>query len=182
MDTLVALSKFLSRVLRHRPDAIGITLDAAGWTDVEALLERARAHGQPLLTREVLEQLVATSPKRRFALSEDGRRIRASQGHSVEVELGYAPAEPPEWLYHGTVDANLAAIRADGLRKMRRHHVHLSADEATARTVGGRRGKPVVLRVAAGRMHRDGFAFYRSANGVWLAERVPPDYVQVPGT
>ncbi len=176
MDPLVELSKFLSWALRHRPDAIGITLDAAGWTDVEALLAAARAHGRPL-TRELLERIVAESPKRRFALSEDGRRIRASQGHSVEVALGYAPAEPPEVLFHGTVARALPAIRAEGLQRMSRHHVHLSADEATARGVGGRRGAPVVLRVAAGRMRRDGFIFYRSANGVWLTERVPPEYV-----
>ncbi len=177
---LVELSKFLSWVLRHRPDAIGVTLDAAGWIDVNALLAAARAHGRPL-TRELLDEIVATSPKRRFALSEDGRRIRASQGHSVEVELGYAPAEPPEVLFHGTVAASLDAIRAEGLRRMSRHHVHLSPDEATARSVGGRRGKPVVLRVAAGRMSRDGFVFYRSENGVWLTERVPAEYVEVAG-
>lgn len=177
--TLVELSKFLSWVLRHQPDAIGITLDPAGWTDVDALLAQARAHGRPL-TRELLERIVAESPKQRFALSEDRGRIRASQGHSVEVELGYEPAMPPELLFHGSVDANVAAIRADGLRRMSRHHVHLSPDETTARSVGGRRGRPVILRVAAGRMHRDGHAFYRSANGVWLTEHVPPEYIEFP--
>jgi putative RNA 2'-phosphotransferase len=177
--TLVELSKFLSWVLRHRPDAIGIALDAAGWTDVEALLARARAHGRPL-TRELLERIVAESPKQRFALSEDGRRIRASQGHSVEVQLGYEPATPPEVLFHGSVAANRAAIRADGLRKMNRHYVHLSPDEASARSVGGRRGKPVMLRVAAGRMHRNGHVFFRSANGVWLTDHVPPEYIEFP--
>lgn len=176
---LVELSKFLSWVLRHRPDAVGITLDDAGWTDVDTLLAQARAHGRPL-TRELLERIVAESPKQRFALSEDGRRIRASQGHSVEVELGYEPATPPEVLFHGSVARNMAAIRTDGLRKMSRHHVHLSPDEATARSVGGRRGEPVILRVAAGRMHREGHIFFRSANGVWLTEHVPPEYIEFP--
>lgn len=177
--TLVELSRFLSWVLRHRPDAIGITLDAAGWTDVDALLGQARTHGRPL-TRELLERLVAESPKQRFAFSGDRQRIRASQGHSVEVELGYEAATPPEVLFHGSVAAKLAPIRSDGLRKMSRHHVHLSPDEATARSVGGRRGKPVILRVAAGRMHRDGHAFFLSANGVWLTEHVPPEYLEFP--
>lgn len=177
--TLVELSKFLSWVLRHRPDAIGITLDDAGWTDIDALLAQARANGRPL-TNELLKRIVAESPKQRFALSEDGRRIRASQGHSVEVELGYEPTPPPDVLFHGSVARNIAAIRTDGLRKMSRHHVHLSPDEATARSVGGRRGKPVILRVAAGRMHREGHIFFRSANGVWLTEHVPPEYIEFP--
>ena len=177
---LTRLSKFLSLVLRHQPEVIGLELDKSGWVDVEQLLERCRAHGQPL-TRELLERIVATSPKRRFALSEDGRQVRASQGHSVDVELGYAPARPPELLFHGTVAASLPAIRAGGLVKMSRHHVHLSPDEATARTVGMRRGRPIVLRVAAGRMHTDGHVFYLSANGVWLAEQVPPGYIDFAG-
>jgi putative RNA 2'-phosphotransferase len=178
-QTLVELSKFLSWVLRHRPDAIGISLDAAGWTDVDGLLAQARAHGRPL-TRELLEQIVAESPKQRFALSEDRRSIRASQGHSVEVELGYERATPPAVLFHGSVAEKLAAIRKDGLRKMSRHHVHLSPDEATARSVGGRRGKPVILRVAAGQMHRAGHLFFQSANGVWLTDHVPPQYIEFP--
>lgn len=177
--TLVELSKFLSWVLRHRPDAIGITLDVSGWTDVEALLAQAQAHRRPL-TRALLEQIVAESPKQRFALSEDGQRIRANQGHSVEVELGYEPATPPDVLFHGSVARSLAAIQAEGLRRMSRHHVHLSPDEATARSVGGRRGKPVILRIAAGRMHRDGHVFFLSANGVWLTEHVPPEYIELP--
>ena len=176
---LIRLSKFLSFVLRHDPGAIGIALDRNGWADIDELLERCRAHGRPL-TREVLEAIVATSPKRRFAISEDGRRVRASQGHSVGVDLGYAPAAPPELLFHGTVAASVPAIRAAGLERMGRHHVHLSPDEATARTVGGRRGRPVVLRVAAGPMHRDGHTFYLSANGVWLTERVPSGYIAFP--
>jgi putative RNA 2'-phosphotransferase len=177
--TRTSLSKFLSLVLRHEPGAIGITLDGAGWTDVARLLEACQAHGKAL-SREALEELVATSPKRRFALSEDGQRIRASQGHSVEVELGYAPAVPPERLFHGTVAAALDSIRQQGLVRGERHHVHLSADEATARNVGARRGSPVVLGVRAGELHRAGHVFFRSENGVWLTEAVPPGALEFP--
>jgi putative RNA 2'-phosphotransferase len=177
-SALTRLSKFLSFVLRHDPGAIGVALDRSGWADIDELLEHCRAHGRPL-SREVLESIVANSPKRRFAISDDGRRVRASQGHSVDVDLGYEPATPPEWLFHGTVAASLPAIRAAGLARMARHHVHLSPDAATARAVGARRGRPVVLRVAAGRMHGDGHLFFLSANGVWLTERVPPDYIDL---
>jgi putative RNA 2'-phosphotransferase len=173
------LSRFLSFVLRHRPEAIGLELDPNGWADIDELVERARAHGKPL-TREGVEAIAASNPKQRFALSEDGRRVRASQGHSVDVDLGYQPWVPPETLFHGTVAASLAAIRAGGLQRMERHHVHLSPDVETARVVGRRRGRPVVLRVAAGRMHRDGHLFFLSDNGVWLTEHVPPLYIDVP--
>ena len=172
----VATSKFLSLVLRHRPEAIGITLDGAGWVAVDTLLAQCRAHDREL-TREALQEIVATSPKQRFMLSDDGARIRANQGHSVPVALGYAQAVPPELLFHGTVATKLAAIRTTGLRKMARHHVHLSPDIATARAVGRRRGRPVILRVAAGRMYADGHVFYLSANGVWLTDEVPPSYL-----
>lgn len=176
---LTELSKFLSFVLRHEPEAIGVVLDANGWTDIDRLLEACRAHGK-VLSRELLEAIVATSPKQRFAISDDGRRVRANQGHSVEVDLAYEPAAPPETLFHGTASASLPAIRATGLKKMDRHHVHLSPDAATARTVGGRRGKPVVLPIAAARMSRDGHVFYLSANGVWLTDHVPPEYIEFP--
>ena len=177
--TLTELSKFLSFVLRHEPEAIGVTLDANGWIEIEQFVEACRAHGKPL-SRELLESIVATSPKQRFAISDDRRRVRANQGHSVEVDLAYLPAQPPETLFHGTVSASLPAIRTAGLKKMDRHHVHLSPDAATAQTVGMRRGKPVVLQIAAGRMHRDGRVFYLSANGVWLTEHVPPEYIEFP--
>jgi len=171
-------SKFLSYVLRHRPDAIGIELDGAGWVAVETLIAQCNAHGHQL-SRALLEQIVATSPKRRFALSDDGARIRASQGHSVAVDLGYQTAAPPELLFHGTVASRLDSIRARGIQRMDRHDVHLSPDRETARAVGGRRGRPVILRVSAGRMHRDGHAFRLSANGVWLTAEVPPSYIEV---
>lgn len=169
-------SKFLSLVLRHQPEVAGVTLDAAGWVDVNVLLRGCAASGKRL-SRAELDELVATSPKQRFAFSDDGLRIRASQGHSAEVELGLEPTEPPDVLFHGTVAAALPAIREQGLQRMARHHVHLSADEATARAVGGRRGKPVLLRVDARAMRAAGCVFYRSANGVWLADQVAPEFI-----
>ena len=164
----VRRSERLSYVLRHAPDSVGLTLDAAGWVDVDALLE---ALGW---TRAELEQVVASNDKRRFALDETGTRIRASQGHSVAVDLGYAAQTPPPVLFHGTAERNLPAIEAEGLRPGRRHAVHLSPDAVTARAVGARHGRPVVLRVDAAAMARDGAVFTRSANGVWLVDAVPP--------
>lgn len=174
--TDISLSKFLSLVLRHEPGRLGLALDASGWIEVDALLA-ACAREQVPLTRERLKRLVAESPKQRFAFDEPRRRIRASQGHSVPVELGYEPQPPPELLYHGTVERFLPAIRREGLRKGQRHHVHLSADQPTAAAVGARRGQPVILAVRAGEMHRAGHEFYRSANGVWLVDAVPPGYL-----
>lgn len=175
----IKTSKFLSLVLRHEPARIGITLDGAGWTDVDALLATSAAHGVAI-TRDELLQIVATSDKQRFALSADGARIRANQGHSVDVELELAPAAPPAVLYHGTVDRFLESIRAQGLIKGERHHVHLSADLATAQKVGGRRGKPVVLVVRAADMVAAGHTFYVSQNGVWLTDAVPATFVDFP--
>jgi uncharacterized protein (TIGR02452 family) len=172
----VRISRFLSLVLRHDPGRIGIALDDAGWTDVTALLAACAAHGVAI-RRDELAALVASSDKQRFALSPDGERIRANQGHSVEVDLQLAPAEPPATLFHGTVEAALASIRAQGLVRGQRHHVHLSSDLATATRVGGRRGKPVVLTIRAGDMAAAGHTFYRSANGVWLVDHVPPEFI-----
>jgi putative RNA 2'-phosphotransferase len=173
---VVRASKRLSYVLRHRPDSVGLTLDGAGWVDVDALLDALATHGLRL-TRAELDHVVAANDKRRFALDDTGTRIRASQGHSVAVELGYEPAAPPAELFHGTVERFLAAILTEGLRPGNRHAVHLSPDVDTARTVGARRGRPVVLRVDAAAMAVDGFAFARSANGVWLVAAVPPGYL-----
>lgn len=172
----VRLGKFLSLVLRHRPHSIGITLDPAGWADVTELLARCAAAG-PTIDRAQLDEIVRRCPKQRFAFDATGRRIRASQGHSVEVALDYPPSTPPELLFHGTSRSRLAAVLRDGLLPMGRHHVHLSVDVATAELVGRRRGDPVVLRVRAGEMHAAGHVFCRSANGVWLVDRVPPAYL-----
>ncbi|HEX8148217.1 MAG TPA: RNA 2'-phosphotransferase [Pyrinomonadaceae bacterium] len=175
-DKLTKTSKFLSLVLRHEPGLIGITLDSAGWVPVSELLRACRAHGQPF-TLEELREVVARNDKQRFSFSEDRRKIRANQGHSVPVDLGYSPAVPPSVLYHGTVEKFLPLIKEEGLKKGARHHVHLSPDEETARRVGGRRGRPVILKVESGRMRQEGYEFYRSANGVWLTEHVPPGYL-----
>ncbi|MCY9786428.1 RNA 2'-phosphotransferase [Nocardiopsis sp. EMB25] len=175
----VRTSKFLSLVLRHDPSRVGITLDAEGWADIRALLDGCRRAGRRVTHAELME-VVRTNDKQRFALNADGTRVRARQGHSVPVDLALAPATPPELLYHGTVGRFLPAITAEGLRSIGRHDVHLSADEATARKVGSRRGAPVVLVVAAGRMHADGYAFRMSDNGVWLVPEVPPEYLGEP--
>lgn len=173
----VATSRWLSWALRHAPQEAGIILDAQGWTRVEALLAAATRNGHPL-TREWLDQLVRTNSKQRFAFNADGSAIRANQGHSVDVDLALDPVVPPPVLYHGTVAAAAPAIRRDGLIRRSRQHVHLSADRATAEVVGGRRGVPVILLVDAAAMHRDGLGFFRSANGVWLTDAVPPRYLR----
>jgi putative RNA 2'-phosphotransferase len=175
----IRTSKFLSLVLRHEPEKIGLTLDAAGWVEVEQLLAGLRAHGKGI-SRAELEEVVATNEKKRFAFSEDGTRIRANQGHSVEVSLGYTPQTPPDQLYHGTATRFLGSIGADGLRKGERHHVHLSADTETATKVGQRHGRPAILIVNAGAMHAAGHAFFISENGVWLVEHVPVEFIEFP--
>jgi putative RNA 2'-phosphotransferase len=174
--TRTEISKFLSFVLRHRPDAAGVTLDEGGWVDVELLL-RGCADSGHRISRDELVEVVATSPKQRFAFSDDGLRIRANQGHSTDVELGYEAAEPPDVLFHGTVARALPSIRERGLQRMDRHHVHLSGDEATARAVGARRGKAVVLCIDARGMRAAGHTFYRTPNGVWLTDEVPNAFI-----
>ncbi|MBL8169319.1 MAG: RNA 2'-phosphotransferase [Acidobacteria bacterium] len=172
----VKISKFLSLVLRHQPETVGLKLNDAGWVSVADLL--AAADRQDLkFSRAELQQVVANNDKQRFSFSADGQLIRANQGHSVAVELGYEPAVPPETLFHGTAERFLASIQAQGLIKGQRHHVHLSADREIARSVGQRYGKPVVLQVHAAQMQHDGFVFYLSTNGVWLTEHVPVPYL-----
>lgn len=173
------LSKYLSLVLRHVPAKVGIVLDSAGWVAVRDLLEGFKRQGLEISEAD-LKMIVETSDKKRFALSDDGLRIRASQGHSVEVELGYEPARPPDVLYHGTVERFVGAIKVMGLNKGQRHHVHLSADVETAKKVGERRGKPVILTIDAAAMVREGMAFYISANGVWLTDAVATRFIGFP--
>lgn len=173
---LVSTSKFLSLVLRHRPELLGLELQPGGWVPVDALLAAAQAHGQTI-SAALLEEVVRTSDKQRFALSDDGTLIRANQGHSTQVDLGLATATPPALLYHGTVDRHLGAIRKEGLRRMQRHHVHLSADVETAMRVGARRGTPVLLTIDAGAMHAAGHRFHVSENGVWLVDAVPVEFI-----
>jgi putative RNA 2'-phosphotransferase len=173
---MIRISKRLALHLRHDPAAIGLTLAPGGWAEVGTLLDALRARGFAV-TREELDEVVETNNKRRFAFDETGTMIRASQGHSVDVDLGLAEAAPPDVLYHGTVAKFLDAIFREGLRPMKRHAVHLSATLDTARTVGARRGKPVLLRVDAAGMAAAGHAFQVSANGVWLTASVPPEYL-----
>ncbi len=172
-------SKFLSLVLRHKPEMAHVILDSAGWTEVAALLEGCAKAGRSL-TRAELDHVVTTNAKKRFEFSLDGLRIRASQSHSVEVELEYTAQTPPERLYHGTATRFLGSIRKQGLLKMQRHHVHLSAETKVTLEVGARHGKPVLLTILAGEMHAAGHVFYRSTNGVWLVDHVPPQCLLFP--
>lgn len=169
-------SRFISLILRHRPEIIGITLDEHGWADVSALIEGVN-RTRPL-TMEALEEIVRTDEKRRYSFSADRTRIRANQGHSVPVDVELEEATPPEWLYHGTGEKYVPSIDAEGLIPKSRLYVHLSGDFETAVRVGSRHGRPAVYRVSAGRMAADGLPFLRSVNGVWLTKRVPPRYLE----
>ncbi len=172
------ISKFLSKHLRHEPEALGLTLEEGGWVGVEELL-RASAGAGVIITRAELDEVVRRNDKQRFSFGDSGTRIRANQGHSVEVDLQLEAATPPAVLYHGTPAAVVPAILREGLLKMQRHHVHLSPDMETATRVGARRGKPVILEVGATAMHAAGFTFFRSANGIWLVDHVPPPYLRI---
>ncbi|WP_019500995.1 RNA 2'-phosphotransferase [Pseudanabaena sp. PCC 6802] len=176
---LESTSKFLSLVLRHRPETIGLALDEAGWANVESLIELATKHKHPL-SRELIEEIVAKNDKKRFSLSADSSSIRANQGHSVKVNLGLAIAVPPELLYHGTATRFIESIKLHGLIPGSRQHVHLSFDIETAAKVGQRHGKPIVLIVKALQMYESGRSFYLSDNGVWLTESVPTTFIQFP--
>ncbi len=176
-NDIVSISKFLSLVLRHQPEAIDMKLDEHGWLPIDELIANANRHGKSL-TLELIHDVVATNDKKRFALSDDGLLIRASQGHSIQgIDLHLEPKVPPDQLYHGTVANFLDGIRLHGLVKRSRNHVHLSSEMETARKVGSRRGKPVILTIDAIRMNRDGHSFYLSANGVWLTDAVPTEYI-----
>jgi len=172
----ISTSKFLSLILRHKPEEIGLTLDPNGWASIDELIVLAQRRGTQL-SRALIETVVAESDKQRFAMSADGMMIRANQGHSVEISLGLSPQMPPEQLFHGTATRFLESIRESGLHPAARQHVHLSSDRATAEKVGSRHGKPVILTVASGPMARDGHLFYLSENGVWLTAGVPARYL-----
>ena len=173
-ERLTRLSKTLAYVLRHRPDAVGIELDSAGWVDIAVLIGSMTEAGHPIVEADI-DRIVTGSTKRRYEVRAG--RIRAAQGHSVDVELGLEPSVPPGVLYHGTVARFLEAIRTEGLRPGERTHVHLSADASSARQVGERRGAPVVLKIDAKWMHADGHVFLLASNGVWLVGHVPPRYI-----
>lgn len=165
-------SKFLSLLLRHRPEKVGLTLDKNGWANVPELLSKTN------ISMDELRIIVADNDKQRFTFNEDQSKIRANQGHSLQqIDLELKSVEPPHFLFHGTVNKFMQPIRDNGLLKMNRQHVHLSKDRETATKVGSRRGKPIILSVRAGDMFQDGFEFYRSQNGVWLTDHVPTKYI-----
>lgn len=169
-------SKFLCKVLRHRPELIGLQLDEHGWADVEELISKISR--RQTFSREILEEIVEQDEKQRYAFNEDRSRIRANQGHSIAVDLNLEPIEPPEFLWHGTGQKYTESIDRTGLKPGSRRYVHLSADRETAREVGKRHGIPVIYRVKTGEMYREGFRFYRSVNGIWLTVFVPADYLE----
>lgn len=174
---LTKISKFLSKHLRHQPERIGLALQPGGWVAVDDLLRACAAWGHPI-DRATLDEVVERNDKRRFAFDETGTRLRAQQGHSVAVDLELEAVAPPAVLYHGTGRGSVTPILRDGLKRMRRHHVHLSADRETALRVGGRHGGPVVFAVDAQAMRDEGWTFYRSGNGVWLVDDVPARFLQ----
>ena len=174
------VSKYMSLILRHHPETIGISLDEHGWADVEELIAGIARTNE--FSREILEEIVRTDAKQRYAFNADKTKIRASQGHSIPVDLELKAVEPPEMLWHGTAEKYVASIEQMGLRPGSRRYVHLSRDRETARTVGSRHGRPVIYRVKSGEMYRKGFRFYCSENGVWLTILVPPEYLQKENT
>ncbi len=172
-------SKFLSFVLRHKPEAIGLTLNENGWANIDELISKANSSGEVTpLDRALIQEVVDTSDKQRFIISDDEQSIRANQGHSINIDLQLNPAIPPEFLYHGTATRFLDGILKEGLKPQQRQHVHLSTNIETATAVGQRYGKPVILKIKALLMHEQGFKFYLSENGVWLTGRVPIDFVE----
>lgn len=175
-DQTKRISKLMSYVLRHNPAELDLDMDAQGWVSIEQLIVNARNKGKTI-NRDLLETVVRTNDKKRFSISEDGKMIRANQGHSITVDLSLAAVTPPPVLLHGTAKNNLDLIMKDGLNKMSRHLVHLSDNKMTATAVGSRYGKPIVLTIDAETMVEDGFEFYLSENGVWLVESVPAMYI-----
>lgn len=176
MAKSINTSKFIALVLRHKPETIGITLDEHGWADVDALI--AGISKTQKLDREMLEEIVREDEKQRYIFNEDHTKIRASQGHSIAVDVELEEVVPPEILFHGTGAKFISSIDEQGLLPKNRLYVHLSADSETAKKVGSRHGRPFLYTVLSGRMHADGYVFYRSANGVWLTKSVPPQYLR----
>ena len=177
-DSLTGTSRFISLILRHKPEVIGITLDEHGSADVDYMIAGINQSGKYKIDRDMLDEIVRTDEKQRYSYNEDHTLIRANQGHSIPVDVELEKVEPPEFLYHGTGEKFTASIDKQGLIPKSRLYVHLSPDEETAVKVGRRHGKPVIYLVRAGNMKRDGYAFYRSVNGVWLTKEVPVKYLR----
>ena len=178
MDKTTELSKFIALILRHQPSAAGIELDQHGWANVNDMIDGINATGKFYINRDILDEIVRTDNKQRYAYDESRAHIRARQGHSVKVDVGLAEMTPPEYLWHGTAEKYVEKIDEEGLLPKGRLYVHLSTSVSTARTVGKRHGKPVLYRVRSGEMVKDGFKFYRSENKVWLTEHVPKQYLE----
>jgi putative RNA 2'-phosphotransferase len=170
------ISKFLSLILRHKPEIIGIDLDPSGWADVQELLQKLNKRDMQI-DFETLEYVVANNSKKRFTFNPDKTKIRANQGHSVAISHDFEEVTPPVILYHGTALRFIDSILTTGIEKRSRHHVHLSPDQATAKKVGQRHGKPVVLKINSLAMYRSGHAFYLSENNIWLTDFVPPEFI-----
>lgn len=174
----IHISKFLSLVLRHKPETIGIQLDQNGWVDIVELIEKSNKYGIQF-DREILNYIVVNNSKKRFAFNDVLDKIRASQGHSVDIELGYKNQEPPEILFHGTNEKSVQSILEKGIEKRNRQQVHLSSDLETAIMVGKRHGSPIVFSILASEMYKENYEFFISENGVWLTEYVPSKYLKI---
>lgn len=179
MDKLQKTSKFLSLILRHKPEVIGITLDKNGWADVSGLIAGVNRNGKYYLDMKTLEEIVHTDEKQRYSFSSDKKKIRANQGHSIQVDVELKKSSPPEFLWHGTGEKYVDSINAEGLKPKGRLYVHLSADVETAKQVGSRHGRPVIYKINSGEMHRQGYIFYISENGVWLTDIIPINFMEI---
>lgn len=173
-------SKFISLILRHRPEVIGIEIDEYGWADTDSLIEGINRSGKYTIDRKTLEKIVEEDEKQRYKISDDGKKIRANQGHSINVKVEMEKKEPPKMLYHGTGEQNVEPIRNNGIVPKSRLYVHLSKDEETAVSVGKRHGKPVVLKIKTGDMYKEGYEFFISSNGVWQTKNVPVKFIIFP--
>lgn len=182
MQNKKKLSIFLSLLLRHKPETVGLHIEKYGaWADIDELIEKINSNSKYLINRDILEEIVSEDEKKRYKISDDGKKIRASQGHSIDVIIDMEIKEPPEILFHGTADRNISSILEKGILHGKRLYVHLSKDTETALKVGARHGKPVIFSVRAGDMYQDGHIFYLSENDVWLTEFVPKEYIELRG-
>ncbi|KLI39625.1 RNA 2'-phosphotransferase [Brachyspira hyodysenteriae] len=172
----IKISKFVSLVLRHKPEYIGLELSKDGWANVYELIEKIKSKGRNI-NKDILERVVLYNDKKRFSFNKNHTLIRANQGHSINVDLQFEEKEPPEILFHGTSISSIEKIKQEGIKKMNRLHVHLSLAEETAKKVGERHGKPAIIKINSKQMYEDGIKFYLSENKVWLCDYVDPKYI-----